>query len=98
MLFTVYNLAEEDFYIGRIKQQGFSSDIDSLEYMSLSPCEYTNEELLNFKNYIEQELQKGKVVIGILFLKNKKKGLIPIIVKPKSVSVKNLLEKSHCQY
>ena len=65
MLFSIYNFAEEEFYIHGLKNLGFDSDIDNLEFMSLDTDNVTNG----------------------------KKGILPIVIKPKSVDLEDVLKE-----
>ena len=38
------------------------------------------------KYYIENELQNGEIIVGVLLI-DSKKGKIPVIIKPKSVDI-----------
>lgn len=92
MLFSIYNFAEEEFYIHGLKNLGFDSDIDNLEFMSLDTENISGNEILLFKQYIEKELQNDNVVVGVLLFKGKK-GILPIIIKPKSVDLEDALKE-----
>jgi len=84
MLFTIYNLAEEERYTYNIGKMGYDSDIDNLEFAILDKVEGVN--LNDFKRYIESEVQNDNVVIGVLLI-DSKKGKIPVVVKPKNVDI-----------
>jgi hypothetical protein len=88
----VYNFAEDEFYIHRLKNLGYDCDIDDLEYMTLDKGGVNNEEVLLFKNYIEQEVQMGKVVIGVLLYKSKG-GIVPVVIKPKNIDLEDIFNK-----
>lgn len=93
MLFSVYNFAEEEFYILKLKNFGYDCDIDDLEYMVLDKGEINNNEILQFKSYIEDELQMGKPIIGVLPYKGKN-GIVPVVVKPKEVKLDNVFKNN----
>lgn len=84
MLFTIYNFAEEERYTHNLKRLGYDNDIESLEFAVLDVVSGVN--LGSFKHYIESEVQNDNVVVGVLLFKGKK-GLVPIVVKPKSVDI-----------
>lgn len=92
MLYGVYNFAEDEFYIHRMKNLGYDTDIDSLEFMSIDRGNSTDNDLLLFKKYVEEDLEKGKTLMEILFLKGKK-GIVPIAIKPKSVGIEDILKE-----
>ena len=92
MLYTIYNFAEEEFYIHGLEKLGFENDIDSLEFISIDVDNVSFSEITLFKRYIEDELQDGNVVIGVLLYKGGK-SVIPIVIKPKSVDVEDILKK-----
>ena len=88
MLYTLYNIADEERYIAKYNGYGYDTDIDSLEFVALD-SEYDDEKYLNaFKHYIEDEIQYGKTVIAILIVK---KHLFAI--KPKNVKVENFIRE-----
>jgi len=92
MLFSIYNFAEEEFYIHGLQNLGFDNDIDNLEFMSLDTENVSGNDILLFKQYIEKELQKDKVIVGVLLYKGKK-GILPIVIKPKSVDIEDVLKE-----
>ena len=92
MLFSIYNFAEEEFYIHGLKNLGYDTDIDNLEFMSLETENITNSDILLFKQYVETDLQKDNVIIGVLLFKGKK-GTLPIVIKPKSVDIEDVLKE-----
>lgn len=92
MLFGIYNFAEEEFYIHGLKNLGYDGDIDSLEFIALDRNNCTNNEIKLFKQYVEEDLQKSRVVIGVLLFKGKKE-IVPIVVKPKSVRIEDFLKE-----
>ena len=91
MLYGVYNFAEDEYYTHRLKNMGYDTDIDSLEFMSLDIDGNINE-LIPFKQYIENEIQGDKKVMEVLLYKGKK-GILPIVIKPKSVNVEDILKE-----
>lgn len=93
MLFSVYNLAEEEFYIHKIKSLGYDCDIDDLEYMTIDRNGANDSEVESFKRYVEDELQMGKVIVGILLYKGKN-AVVPVVVKPKSVKLEEIFKES----
>lgn len=93
MLFSIYNFIEEEYYINSIKSLGYDGDIDSLEFMILDTNGVSHEELLLFRHYIEDEIQKGRVIVSIMFYPCKK-GTISIVIKPKSVNIEDIIKKS----
>lgn len=84
MLYTIYNSAEEERYTHNIVRLGYDNDIDSLEFVVLDKVDGVN--LKEFKYYIENELQNGEIIVGVLLI-DSKKGKIPVIIKPKSVDI-----------
>ncbi len=92
MLFSIYNFAEEEFYIHGLKNLGYDTDIDNLEFMSLDTENVTNSDILLFKQYIEIDLQKDNVIVGVLLFKGKK-GILPIVIKPKSIDIEDVLKE-----
>lgn len=93
ILFSIYNFAEEEFYIHGLKKLGYDTDIDSLEFIMLDRSGITTNEIRLFKQYIEDDLQKNCVVISILLYKGKKE-IVPIVIKPKSVKVEDILKEN----
>lgn len=93
MIFSVYNFAEEEFYIHKLKNLGYDCDIDDLEYMTIDKNGANNNEISLFKSYIENELQMGKVIVGVLLYKGKN-GIVPVVVKPKSIDLEDIFKKS----
>ena len=93
MLFSIYNFADEEFYVHNLEKLGYEGDIDSLEYVILDRTGFSDNDLKSFKKYVEGELQNDKVVLGIL-LYNGKKGLLPIVIKPKTVNIETILIKN----
>ena len=92
MLYSIYNFAEEEFYIHNLKKLGFESDVDSLEFMSLDVKDVSSNDILLFKQYIEEELQKSNVIVCVLLYKSSK-GSVPIVIKPKSVDIEDVLKE-----
>jgi hypothetical protein len=93
MLFSIYNFAEEEYYISRLKGLGYDYDIDSLEFMFLDSSNITDDNILeSFKRYIETDLQKENVIIGILLYKGKN-GIVPVAIKPKNVNLSDILRE-----
>ena len=90
MLFTIYNFAEEERYTHNLKRLGYDNDIESLEFAVLDVVDDVN--LGSFKYYIESEVQNDNVVVGVLLFKGKK-GLVPIVIKPKSVDITSIFER-----
>lgn len=93
MLFSVYNFAEEEYYISKLGKLGYDNGIDNLEFITLDNNNSSNEDLVSFKNYIENVLQNGRVIIGVLFYRSKGR-ITPIIIKPKSALVEDILKES----
>jgi len=93
MLYSIYNFADEEFYIHGLRNLGYDTDIDNLEFISLDIDNVTNDEISSFKVYIENEVQHYNVVIGVLFFKGKN-GILPIVIKPKSVNVEDVLKQN----
>lgn len=93
MLFGVYNFAEEEYYIHNLSKLGYDSDIDSLEFITLDMNGANNNDLVSFRQYIEDELQKGKAVVDVLFYSSKK-GIVPVVIKPKDVNIEDILKES----
>ena len=93
MLFSVYNFAEEEYYISKLGKLGYDNGIDNLEFITLDNNNSSNEDLVSFKNYIENVLQNGRIIIGVLFYRSKGR-ITPIIIKPKSVLVEDILKES----
>jgi len=91
MLFSVYNFAEEEFYIHKLRSFGYDCDIDDLEYMTIDKNGANDSEVGLFKNYIEDEIQNGKPIVGILLYKGKN-GSVPVVVKPKNVDITSILK------
>lgn len=92
MLYSIYNFAEEEFYIHGLKNLGYENDVDSLEFISLDIDGISNNEIALFKQYIENDLQNGNVIVGVLLF-NGKKGVLPIVVKPKSIDIEDVLKE-----
>ncbi len=92
MLFSIYNLAEEERYLNGLEKLGYDTDIDSLEFITLERYDsFLNEiisfkDLLQFKKKVESDIQSDKVVVGIL-LYHSSKGYVPVVVKPKSFDI-----------
>lgn len=93
MLFSIYNFAEDEYYIHELKKLGYDTDIDSLEFITLDLNGVDIKELTAFRQYVENDLQDGKIVIGILFYMSQK-GLIPIVIKPKSVKIEEVFKEA----
>jgi len=94
MLYTIYNFAEEEFYIHNLKNLGYDTDVDSLEFMFIDVSGVNNNDMLLFKQYIENEIQHDNVVIGVLIYKSKN-GNVPIVIKPKSVNIEEILKEDN---
>ena len=92
MLYSIYNFAEEEFYIHGLKNLGYENDVDSLEFISLDIDGISNNEIALFKQYIENDLQNGNVIVCVLLFKGKK-GVLPIVVKPKSIDIEDVLKE-----
>lgn len=92
MLFSVYNIAEEDNYVIGLKRQGFDYGIDDLECFVFDTENITEDEMLAFKSYIEEDLQGGNIIVGIIVIKGKKTAMAAL--KPKTVDVIDVLDKS----
>ena len=90
MLFTIYNFAEEERYTYNLAKLGYDADFDSLEFSILEKVDGVN--LRDFKNYIESEVQHDNVVIGIFLINTHKRGVVPVVVKPKSVDITSILK------
>lgn len=93
MLFSIYNFAEEEFYLHDLEKLGYDTDIDNLEYITLDLNGINYNELVMFRQYIEDELQEGSNVIGVLFYTKANKGVVPVVIKPKDVDIEILLKK-----
>lgn len=94
MLYGVYNMADEDRYIVRYRSYGYDTDIDSFECMIFDVNNIDNNEMVQFKRYIETEIQKDKTVIGIMLSKTSKGKYNLIAIKPKSVEVSDIIKKA----
>ena len=92
MLYSIYNFAEDEFYIHRLKNFGYDVDVDNLEFISLDADNINTNEMLLFKQYIERDLQKDNVIVGVLLYKGKK-GFVPIVIKPKSIDIEDVLKE-----
>lgn len=92
MLFTIYNFAEEDFYIHNLRNLGYDGDIDELEFISLDAKGISVGEIRDFKNYIEKVIQNESVVVGILLYKGKYGQIVPIAIKPKKVNITDVIK------
>lgn len=92
MLYSVYNIADEDRYIVRYRSYGYDTDIDSLECMIFDVNGIENNEMHLFKKYIETEIQKDKTVIGIILSKTSKGKYNLIAIKPKSIEVSDIIK------
>lgn len=92
MLFSIYNFAEEEFYIHGLEKLGYDSSIENLEFITIDTDKATINDILLFKKYIESELQKDFVIVGILLYKGKR-GTLPIAIKPKSVDIEDVLKE-----
>ena len=91
MLFSIYNVAEEENYVAGLKRQGFEYGIEDLECLVFNTEDINEEEMLAFKSYIEDELQGGNVVVGVIIIKGKKTAMAAL--KPKKVDVVDVLDK-----
>ena len=92
MLYSVYNIADEDRYIVRYHSYGYDTDIDSLECMIFDVNDIENNEMKLFKRYIETEIQNDKTVIGIMLSKTSKGKYNLIAIKPKSIEVSDIIK------
>ena len=92
MLYSVYNIADEDRYIVRYRSYGYDTDIDSLECMIFDVNDIENNEMKLFKRYIETEIQNDKTVIGIMLSKTSKGKYNLIAIKPKSIEVSDIIK------
>ena len=92
MLFSVYNLAEEEGYLLGLERMGFDNDIDSLEFIMFDTPNMEEFELKGFKYYVEEEVQKGNVLFGVLIIKGEKFSMVG--VKPKKVDICDILSKN----
>lgn len=91
MLFSVYNYADEERYIDTLKRLKYETDIDSLEFFVFNTDEIEDENILDdFKHYIEEEIQHGDVVVGILKINGKRETLI--CIKPKNVDINQIIK------
>ena len=92
MLFTVFNFIEEDGFVREISSRdNINYSIDDFEFYSFK-IEDTQKkalkarrknqyiELLDFKYYIEKELQKGVPNVGI-FLMNENGAMVAVKLK-----------------
>ena len=92
LLYTFYNLAEEEQYIRQLGIMGYDTDIESLECLPLVKDDVlTNDGIYNFKRYIENDLQGDNVVVYVLLYKVKN-GLLPIEKKKKNVNLSDVLK------
>ena len=94
MLYGVYNMADEDRYIARYHTYGYDTDIDSLECMIFDVGGISSNEMASFKRYIETEIQKDKIVIGIMLSKTSKGKYNLIAIKPKNVEVNSFIKNA----
>ena len=92
MLYGVYNMADEDRYIVRYRSYGYDTDIDNFECMIFDVNNIDNNEMVQFKRYIETEIQKDKTVNGIILSKTSKGKYNLIAFKPKSVEVSDIIK------
>lgn len=92
MLYGVYNMADEDRYIVRYHSYGYDTDIDNFECMIFDVNNIDNNEMAQFKRYIETEIQKDKTVIGIMLSKTSKGKYNLIAIKPKSIEVSDIIK------
>ena len=87
--FTVYNyLEEEERYQQNLSKFGYDSSYEDLEGKML---QMDNDTANAFKHYIEDDIQKGSVVVNICVLKDSN---YITVVKPKSVELRTILTNS----
>lgn len=87
--FTVYNyLEEEELYQNRLEAMGYDIGHDDFECKTLMT---DNPTAVSFKDYVENTLQKGKVIIAVCVIGDNDSFTI---VKPKSVSLEETLKKN----
>lgn len=91
MLYGIYNFADDERYIINVSKKGYDCDIDDFEYLSLDCKGIPLQEIKAFKYYIENEIEGGNVIVGILLYKGKK-GILPIAIKPKSVKIEDVIK------
>lgn len=92
MLYSIYNMAEEESYFLRYQKYGYDIDIDNFEYMIFNTEDISYNELLSFKSYIEENIEKNKTVVGILIMKVKS-GNVLIAIKPKTVDIVDIVKE-----
>jgi hypothetical protein len=85
MLFTIYNMAEDERYTHNLSRFGYDGGMDSLEFSILDRP--LGIKCSDFKFYVENELQDGNVVVGVFSLKGKNGGIIPVVIKPKGLDL-----------
>lgn len=96
MLYTVWNYLSDEGYITFLQNCGYSSDIESLEYLQIKTDDNEKELIKKgksviangFCHYINDELQPIRPIIHAMTLKEY--GVV-IVSKPKVVSITNLL-------
>lgn len=93
MLFTIYNFADDEFYIHNLRNLGYDVDIDDLEFLSLDAKGISLDEIKNFKNYIENTIQNGSAIVGILLYKGKYGKIVPIAIKPKTINIVDVIKR-----
>lgn len=85
--FTVYNyLEEKEYYQLHLEQNGYDSDIDSLEGKIIESDNFTARQ---FKQYVEKKLQSGFPVVTVCVLDGRNYFTV---VKPKNVNVLSVLK------
>lgn len=90
MLFSIYNIAEEERYLVGLEQMGFEYGIEDLECLLFDTMEMEERELNAFKSYIEDTVQKGNVLVGIFVVKGNKLGMAA--VKPRKIDIIDVLK------
>ena len=90
MLFSLYNIADEDRYLIGLESMGFEYGIEDLECLLFDTMEMEERELNAFKTYIEDNVQKGNVLVGIFIVKGKKLGMAA--VKPRRIDIIDVLK------
>lgn len=84
--FTVYNyLEEQERYQQNLEKMGYDSSYDDLVSKTIKT---DNETANKFKKCIENELQKGKIIVTVCVLD---KSDYFTIVKPKDVDITSAL-------
>jgi hypothetical protein len=87
--FTVYNyLEEKECYQQKLEKMGYESSYDDLVGKTIK---IDNATAKQFKSYVENKLQHGKIVITVCVIEN---GDYFTIVKPQNVDENSILSTS----